>query len=80
MRAYFNDKHCGDIDGLRQELQEFKSDFARIGSNLNQLALYFNIHDDIKTRELEKVHSELQNHFSEVMTLILEVQKAIRHE
>lgn len=59
-----------DTAGLVAELRALRSDFARAGNNLNQLAHYFNVHDTTDTQELRVIHDDLRRSFWEATQLL----------
>lgn len=48
-------------DELKNEICELRKSLIKIGGNLNQVAHYFNIHENIKESDLQKSHEELTN-------------------
>ena len=80
IRAYLDNKNYENMEELAQELKAIRSDFARVGGNLNQIALYFNMNDKVKHNELAKSHEDLQVKFGKLKDLLLVVKGATERE
>lgn len=66
------------LDELAQQLTAIRSDLARVGGNLNQLAFAFNLGDPITRGELGETHAELQAEFGRLVELLQELRNAIK--
>lgn len=62
---------------LIDSLGKLRSDLARVGGNLNQIAHAANMHDTVNGRSLADVHGELRDLFAELMALLREVSNGL---
>jgi hypothetical protein len=62
---------------LLKEIFELKRTLSGIGSNLNQIAHYFNIHDHLIESDLRKTQIELQGKQKELNNLLNKILKSI---
>jgi predicted transcriptional regulator len=67
------ERFTADLAGLRSEL-------ARVGGNLNQLAHAFNMDEPLNTDELAVTHRELQTQFAALATLLKGVRDGIKSD
>ena len=60
------------VDGhmLARELMDFRREFAPVGSNLNQLAKFFNEVSFVDSGDLRKTHEDLRDQFARLMKLL----------
>ena len=65
------------LDFLLQELREFQKTFRGVGTNLNQIALGYNMEDVIEDEELKESHEELREAFRAVDAVLKDIQKTI---
>ena len=49
-----------------EELKMFRQEFARIGSNLNQIAHSYNMSEQINRSDMENTHEELRQEFKKI--------------
>lgn len=80
VRLYLSDADKSDLvhlERLAEELREFRSDFSRIGGNLNQLALGFNRSDELNASQLRITHSALQKEFKSFSGTLKEILNVI---
>lgn len=66
------------VDSLISELVAFRRDFARTGSNLNQLALAFNIEDKIDSDQLAATHADLRQEFKQLMSILRGIENQLK--
>jgi len=60
------------------ELWTLRGESARIGGNLNQIALAYNQTGRVDKGELAEAHRELQQHFREMMQLHVRIEKELK--
>lgn len=66
------------LRAVYEELWDFRAESARIGGNLNQIALVFNQTGRVDNDNLEDAHLELQEHFREMMLLLGKIEKRLK--
>jgi hypothetical protein len=57
-----------------EEIRRLTRILARIGGNLNQIALAFNMDDFLKTDDLAQVHDELIQEFRNFSVLLISIR------
>jgi hypothetical protein len=63
---------------IQRELKALRTDLAKVGGNLNQLAYMFNLHDDLKDAQLRRlgdVHRDLQEQFGVIMNKLKVIER-----
>ncbi|MBL4761136.1 MAG: ribbon-helix-helix protein, CopG family [Gammaproteobacteria bacterium] len=65
-------------DELANGIANCRQDLARVGSNLNQLALAFNVDDTLNGDELAQAHTELRHEFKTLMHAIKSIESALK--
>ncbi len=81
IRAYLDNNSTENMkEELSQEIRKLRADFTRVGGNLNQLALYFNVNDTVSHSKLAKTHEKLQAQFEKLTDLLLVVKGATEKE
>lgn len=76
LRAYLSGENVQHFDtsGMIEELAGLRSDLARVGGNLNQLAHTFNIYGQVDDKELRQNHEALQGEFRQIMAMLKEIR------
>lgn len=76
LRAYLGGENVQHFDasGMIEELAGLRSDLARVGGNLNQLAHTFNIYGQVDDKELRQNHEALRDEFRPIMAMLKEVR------
>ena len=65
------------VEDLITQLKKMRGDLARVGGNLNQLALYFNTTGIVHNDALGKAHQELQSEFRNLTKFFRDVEKQL---
>ncbi|MCD4741633.1 MAG: plasmid mobilization relaxosome protein MobC [Desulfobacteraceae bacterium] len=66
LSEYVNKADRGRAINFLNELKMFRQEFARIGSNLNQIAHSYNMSAQINRSDLENNHEELRQEFKKI--------------
>lgn len=77
VRLYLADTDKADLvhlEILADEIRDFRSDFSRVGGNLNQIALAFNKDDVLSESTLKMTHRSLQRDFKKLAEIMKEIQ------
>lgn len=79
LRTYLGGENVQHFDasGMIEELAGLRSDLARVGGNLNQLAHIFNMESRVDKSELQKNHEALQTGFRQVIGTLKEVREEL---
>ncbi|MHC1753004.1 plasmid mobilization relaxosome protein MobC [Humidesulfovibrio sp.] len=74
-RLYLANQELPKVEQFQDELEHLRREVARIGGNLNQVAVHMNFEGTLKTTELGQAHIELQKLFGEMVTLYKRMEK-----
>lgn len=77
MRLYLANNELPRLEQFRGELEQFRREVARIGGNLNQIAVHMNSEGTLKTTELGQRHIEMRKLFGELIDFYKRMEKAI---
>jgi hypothetical protein len=80
LRSSLDSADFADLDKLKamlDELKVFRGELSRVGSNLNQIALAYNMEDVIDDEALKTSHEELRETFRFVDESLKVIQNAI---
>jgi len=79
LRAYMGGDFAQVIEAqaIIDALAGLRSDLARVGGNLNQLAHSFNIYERVDDKELRLNHEALQAEFRQIMAIMQGVEREL---
>ena len=66
-----------EAQAIIDALAGLRSDLARVGGNLNQLAHSFNIYERVDDKELRLNHEALQAEFRQIMAIMQGVEREL---
>lgn len=75
MRLYLANGQLPKVEQFRGELEQFRREVARIGGNLNQIAVHMNHEGTLKTTELGRSHIEMRKLFGELVDFYKRMEK-----
>lgn len=79
LRAYLDGNYVQVIEApaILDALAGLRSDLARVGGNLNQLAHIFNMESRVDKSELQKNHEALQTEFRQITGAMREIEREL---
>lgn len=77
MRLYLANNELPRVEQFKGELEQFRREVARIGGNLNQIAVHMNSEGTLKTTELGQNHIEMRKLFGELIDYYKRMEKAL---
>lgn len=77
IRLYLANEELPDIRQFAQELRSLQKNMARIGGNLNQIAVAFNSDGVLRTSDLRADHRSLVAWFSELASYFKRLEKQL---
>lgn len=68
VRLYVANGELPKVEAFRAELEQFRREVAKIGGNLNQVAVHMNDQGTLKTTELGRAHDDMRTLFKEMVS------------
>lgn len=76
-RLYLSNQELPKIEQFRDEVERFRRDLARVGGNLNQIAVHLNYEGQLKTTELGRSHIEMRTLFASLIDYFKLMERSI---
>lgn len=80
LKNYLVTPHLKSPASVVAALSSLRSDLAKVGGNLNQIAMRFNMDSTVAPVELSAAHEELRQEFNRVMSLLRYIEKELKKD